>query len=251
METGKPALITQDSQGQGKLVTLPMQLKENRVNETISIQLFPNGNAEGSNQAQYQGSLDISSRQRLMSINPSLYNQVIKNYLQNTNQLGDGSLNFSDPRDLNQAFTTVTNYQLTDVFDTEESSAFVLPLGAGASFGVTPNLLDSWTMTDTRNTAMTLPNATINSTWHYKLPSNIKVTRIPKNVAFSNVLADYKVNYQHNNDEITVNRVLSFKWQQALIPADKYKLMQELNTQIHRDFKRPVVYDLVSKKSTE
>lgn len=251
VENGKPALITQNSQGQGKLVTLPMQLKENRADETISIQILPNGNAEGSNQSQYQGSLDIISRQRLMSINPSLYNQVIKNYLQNTNQIGDGSLSFSDPRDLNKPFTSVTNYRLTDVFDTEESSAFVLPLGSGASFGVTPNLLDTWTMTDSRNTAMTLPNATINSTWHYKLPNNIRVTRVPKDVAFSNELADYKVNYQHKNDEITVNRVLAFKGQEALIPADKYKLMQELNTQIHRDFKRPVVYDLLRKKVTK
>lgn len=248
VETGKPALITHDAQGQGKLVTLPMQSKENHANETISIKLLPNGNAEGSNQAQYQGSLDIISRQRLMSVNPSLYNQVIKSYLQNTNQIGEGSISFSDPRDLNKAFTATTNYRLTDVFDSEESSAFVLPLGAGASFGVTPNLLDSWTMTNTRNNAFTLPNATINSTWHYQLPNNIKVTRIPKNVSFSNELADYKVTYQHQSNEITVNRVLSFKWQKPTIPADKYPLMQELNNQVHRDFKRPVVYDLIRKK---
>lgn len=222
--------------------------KENHANETISIKLLPNGNAEGSNQAQYQGSLDIISRQRLMSVNPSLYNQVIKSYLQNTNQIGEGSISFSDPRDLNKAFTATTNYRLTDVFDSEESSAFVLPLGAGASFGVTPNLLDSWTMTNTRNNAFTLPNATINSTWHYQLPNNIKVTRIPKNVSFSNELADYKVTYQHQSNEITVNRVLSFKWQKPTIPADKYPLMQELNNQVHRDFKRPVVYDLIRKK---
>lgn len=247
VETGKPALITRTSQGQGKLVTLPMQSKENHANETISIKILPNGNAEGSNQAQYQGSLDVISRQRLMSVNPSLYNQVIKSYLQSTNQIGEGSISFSDPRDLTKAFTATTKYRLTDVFDNEESSAFVLPLGAGASFGVTPNLLDTWTMTDARNNAFTLPNATINSTWHYQLPNNIKVTRIPKNVSFSNELADYKVTYQHGNNEITVNRVLSFKWQKPTIPADKYSLMQELNNQVHRDFKRPVVYDLVRK----
>lgn len=245
VETGKPALITRTSQGQGKLVTLPMQFNDNRANETVLIKILPNGNAEGGNQTQYQGSLDVISRQRLMNINPSLYNQVIKAYLQSTNQIGEGSISFSDPMDLTTPFTSTTNYRLTDVFDNEESSAFVLPLGVTASFGVTPNLLDTWTMTDARNSAFTLPNATINSTWHYQLPSNIKVTRIPKNVSFSNELADYKVTYQHQNNEITVNRVLSFKWQKPTIPSDKYPLMQELNNQIHRDFKRPVVYDLL------
>lgn len=245
LEAGKPALLTQDIKGRGKLVSLPLQLQDNKADEVIEIELLPNGDAKGMNQAQYQGSLDIISRQRLMSIQPSLSGQVIKNYLQQTNQIGEGSVSFTNPNDLTQVFKTATSYQLTDVFDNEESSAFILPLGAGASFGVTPNLLDSWTTTYTRNNALTLPNATIKSTWHYKLPSNLKITRIPKDVNFSNELADYEVKYQQEAGAITITRRLAFKWQQPTIPASKYALLQALNNQIHRDFKRPVVYDLV------
>ena len=238
-EMGKPALMTNS----GKIVTIPLTPSSTST-DIANIELQPSGMATGTTKATQTGAFDILSRLYATGIPQGMTAQAAKSFLQSSNQVGTGNIQLTDPYNLSSNFSTETSYTLNRVFDHNHSSRFILPLGITGFSSMSSTMFDNLTAIPSRKEPFVVPNGKFKSTWSYKLPQNMKVTKLPKNASFANEMGSYQSTYSLNGHTLDVSRELSILWNGSYAKPNAFSKFLNLNDAMSNDFNQQVSYDI-------
>lgn len=240
-EIGKPVLLTRT----GKITSIPITPLSTSHSD-IAIQLLENGDAEGFTKSHQTGEYDIISRMTALGIPASMKSRVAKTLLMSEDQQGYGDISFNDPTNLNNSFSVEANFSLKNIFDNKKEGSFELPVGIPSFTGITPSMLKGSTVLEKRTTPFMTPQGNLTSIWTYTIPNTIRITGLPKNVAFKNKIASYKSNYVIDGNQLVVSRFISSNLSAPTSPASSYSDLQAVHNMITKDFSQKVDYKLIS-----
>ncbi|MFB2539106.1 MULTISPECIES: DUF3858 domain-containing protein [unclassified Acinetobacter] len=240
-ELGKIGLLSKD--GESRVVTLPMQQRQQTTQSQIHIKINADGTATGNESSTYQGFPDLAMRFRLADIGQNYKSKVVESVLTSKFQSGSGEYQHSDLQDLSKPLTTTMNYTLTDVFEPDNEGTLKLPNGANM-YGIDAYILSDFDRSKLNNYAFLPLKANLDTEWQYELPENMTIVQMPKNVDFSNHVGHYQAQYQATGNKIVVKRSYENLADTAYLSAEFYPEMQALNKKIKSDFNKMVTYKM-------
>lgn len=240
-EEGKSALITDDGNGQPRLVTLPTSSPDtNRMTIRTDVVFDPEGTARGTSEIDTQGESDWVARTIFESIPSGFEDQVAQQLLSQSGTEGSGRFIYGDIKDLKEPFSYSTTFEIPDYAEFSGAGAIRVPRGLN-SFSSIGNLFE-FQESATRKTPFLLTGRHISEITTIELPAATKISSVPKPVAISSSFGTYASSYVVDGQKITVIRTLDLTLKKPYVAPDEYAELRRMGQAIKHDLASQIVY---------
>jgi transglutaminase-like putative cysteine protease len=204
-ELDKPVLLTQLA----KMGRTPKPLMENNETATgINLQIQKDGRIIGKAHTMYFGSAEIGARYRYEAANTTYGDKLANSQLSKFRQTGEGKISTSYVYDLNKPFTTDTEFTLDAIVNVPGPGAITVPVGlAPGELALIAN--------DRPPEKFTVPytcsTKKVGEAYQILFPNNVRVTRVPPNVAYEKNGIKYEATYHEVKNNVFVVRKLAIQ----------------------------------------
>ena len=236
-ELDKPTLLTKLA----KVGHTPMPRKENnRTITTVAMQIDKDGGIKGSAHTQYFGSAEINARYKYEGANTTLSERMVSNQLAKFRQTGDGSIKTSQVYDLNQAFTTDSEFTLDAVANVPGPGAMTVPVG------LAPGELAS--IANSRPPEKFIfpyscATRSVSEIYQIEFPKNVKVSRVPQNITYKKSGIEYSASYLEKDNQVSVTRVLEVQRPGAVCKPEELQKWKDFYQVFIKDLRSQIFYD--------
>ena len=236
-EIDKPTLLTKLA----KVGHTPQPKKEDsKIITGITMQIEKDGRIKGKTHTMYFGGAEINARYRYEGAETTLSEMLVRSDLAKFRQTGEGKITTSYVYDLNEPFTTNTEFTLDAIANVPGPGAIAVPVGlAPGELALIAN--------DRPPEKFTVPY-TCATKWigeSYKIgfPSNAKVTRIPPNTSYKKGGIEYESTYEESKNVVSVTRVLKVQRPSAVCQPEKLQKWKDFYQVFIKDIRSQIFYD--------
>ena len=218
-----------------------MTYKDNSAEAVTTLTINRNGSADGVTKINETGFVADQLRAQMTFLQPNMQQLLVQRVLERNGFAGEGSLFMDDPSVLSASFGYGGTYRLSD-------DAYIVPgpaaLAVRAPFGGSRSTIASYV--EGANEPHTMNFACYGGQWKeqytIKLPDNIKLLAIPRNVILSAKNLSYQARYQLSGRTVTAQRDLR-DWTPGNVctPADA-EATREFARGIRRDLRAQILY---------
>lgn len=233
----KPTLLT-------KLASLGRTpkptLEDNQSTTAISMEILPSGQIKGKAHTKYFGSADMNARYRYEGAETSLSEGLVKSQLAKFQQTGEGTITTSPVYDLNQAFTSDTEFTIDAASNFPGPGAMTIPVG------LAPGELAT-IATQKPPEKFTVPYVCvtrwIGEIYQIKFPKETKITRIPKDVMYQQNGIQYKAKYVQLDNDLFVSRSLEVQRPAAVCQPEELQHWKDFYKVFIKDMRGQIFYE--------
>ena len=236
-EFDKPTLLTKLA----KIGRTPKPKKEDyRIVTGITLEIEKDGQIKGKTHTMYFGSAEISARYRYEGAETTLSEKMVRSHLSKFRQTGDGKIKTSYVYDLNEPFTTNTEFTLDAIANVPGPGAITLPVGlAPGELAMIAN--------DRPPEKFTVPYTCatkwISEAYQVRFPSNTKVTRIPHNTTYKKGGIEYEATYEEVKNNVFVTRILKVQRPSAVCQPEELQRWKDFYQVFIKDMRGQIFYE--------
>jgi Domain of Unknown Function with PDB structure (DUF3858) len=202
---GKPVLHTNT----GKLETFPVApASANLYDQTSTFTLEGDGSLSGSMKATASGTVRSLIRNSFSDLTSEQQPQVARSLLDQSGEPGSGSLSLAPTFGDSSAPDFAAEWKSPAAVTIDDVTSLKLP--SGISFYLFPRL-KSVVSLEKRTTPQVVGASELHKAVTLKLPENLKVLRLPKDVQGEGKAFAYKVTYRQEGTQIVADQRLTFK----------------------------------------
>lgn len=240
-EGGKRALVVDLGNGKPGFRTLPLpRPATDWVESHGDFVVAEDGTITGTLKNQSRGVLEGSERQAMKSIPKDELPRLAERMLGGA---GTQTIEMGDPLDFAKPFAYGSTLQLPTYLKVPGPGAITMPSGLARFNTAIPQFIQL-TSLQSRESPFGCPTpgkSTDVST--IKLPKNLKVTAIPKDVSVRNKFGSYEAKYAQDGDTISRTRTLVLEYPGAVCSVEDYAQLRAMSQQIAQDLRSPVTYE--------
>jgi transglutaminase-like putative cysteine protease len=237
-EVGKTALVTAGLDKGAGLETLP--LAPATAEAVTKIEIAEDGSARGETTIKATGPLEFAARASMARIPPGQQDQVATRVLASTGQMGQGSLNGGDPRNLAEPFTIEATFSLQNVMNVPGPGAMSIPLGVPSPVTLTALARDV-AMPERRQPIACAPYDKTETTT-VAFPDGTEPKQVPAAVKVENRLGSFEAEYSRDGRSVTVKRRLVLRPPRPLCGPEEYQDIRALGEAVGRDLRAQILY---------
>jgi transglutaminase-like putative cysteine protease len=213
---------------------------DNTLHTTVTMRLLSDGSVDGRSAIAVRGPSEVQYRGAIARIQPGTASQFVSATLSRYGQSGSGTLQHSNPHDLNQAFSISSQFHL--------AGAVTLP-GPGATAIPTGFILGSLAESEGRVIgleSLSVPFVCRSSTrteeYSLEFPAEVRITALPKDVQLSNAAGSYRATYALRGNVATVTRELVFSRDKGVCDPEEFVQVRDIYLTISKDLRARVSY---------
>jgi transglutaminase-like putative cysteine protease len=214
---------------------------DNRMTTATQLTINPDGSANGLTKIQETGFVADELRAQMTFLQPNMEDLLVQRVLERTGFAGAGTLFMDDPSALTLGFGYGAKYQLSN-------DAYIVPGPAALSvrppFGGSRSTIGGYV--EGANEPHTMNFECYGGEWkeryEIRMPDNVKILAIPRNVTLSGKDLHYQAEYQLNGHTVTAERDLQDRTPgNVCTPADA-AATRDFARGIRRDLRSQVLY---------
>jgi hypothetical protein len=236
-EVDKPTLLTK----LGTVGRTPKAKKEdNQMVTGITMTIEKDGQIKGKAHTKYFGASEISARYKYEGVETSYAEKFVKNQLAKFRQTGQGKISTSDVYDLDQPFTSDSEFTLDAIANVPGPGAITVPVGlAPGELAIIANDRppEKFTLPYTCATRM------VGEAYQIQFPSNTKVTRIPPDVIYEKAGIKYESTYTERNNSLLVTRKLAIQRAGAVCQPAELQNWRDFYQVFIKDMRGQIFYE--------
>jgi transglutaminase-like putative cysteine protease len=237
-DADKPVLLV-DGYRDG-VRTPPVGSGANRQVATSEVTVKPDGSVAGAIQVSSSGIFATSGRDRLRHMTDQQRDEFLERLYRRDNRTGFGRLESEDPKPMRDTFSYKVNFETEQFAQVPGPGAFrISPLYATEA-PIAMFLEGAEEEEEADETACL--GGTVVEEYVYKLPKDLKVLAVPKDVSLSGGPTTYRATYSLKGSTLTVRRELVDKTDRNVCPIAMQHELAKLARQISTDLKAQVVY---------
>jgi len=236
-EVDKPTLLTK----LGKVGRTPKAKKEdNQIVTGITMTIEKDGQIKGKAHTKYFGASEISARYKYEGVETNYAEKFVKNQLAKFRQTGQGKISTSYVYDLDQPFTSDSEFTLDAIANVPGPGAITVPVGlAPGELAMIANDRppEKFTLPYTCSTRM------VGEAYQIQFPANTKVTRIPPDVSYEKVGIKYESTYTERNNSLLVTRKLAIQRAGAVCQPEELQNWRDFYQVFIKDMRGQIFYE--------
>jgi transglutaminase-like putative cysteine protease len=236
-ELDKPVLLTKLA----KVGRTPKPLKENnRIVTGISMEILKDGQIKGKAHTKYLGGAQINARYKYEGVETSLSDKMVKTQLSKFRQTGEGQIKTSYVYDLNEPFTTDSEFTLDAIANVPGPGAMTIPVGLAPGELAT---IASERPPEKFTRPYVCATKWINEVYQINFPSNTKVARIPADVTYQKGGIEYRAVYQQEKNAVFAIRSLEVQRPGAVCKPEELQKWREFYQVFIKDMRSQIFYE--------
>ncbi len=247
-DLGTPVLLTREA----KLARTPSN-DDGRYLSSLSVDVVFDqaGNMRGQTERKLGEVDEIDLRGYFSQINEQNRARAEESIMASSGIDGRGYIEMhGDPLDIKKPFSYTYRFQAEDYVDFGVAGGMTVPNPPGGASFRTFYLMASAPINET---PFHCKAQLYDETYRLQLPANVPIIAVPKNCQFRNAAGDYRVAWQRDGQQVSVNHRLEVKairGKDALCEAQDYPAFRELFQQVRRGFRGQVVYGEFTRDAT-
>lgn len=221
--------------------TPPSSYKDNRMVTATALTINRDGSADGVTKVEETGFVANELRAQMTFLQPNMEELLVRRVLERNGFAGTGTLFMDDPAVLSASFAYGGRYALSD-------DAYIIPgpaaLAVRPPFGGSRSTIGSYV--EGANEPHTMNFQCYGGAWQeqytIKLPDNVKILAVPRDVVLSGKDLSYHAQYQLKGHTVTAERDLEDRTPgNVCTPADA-AAERDFARGIRRDLRAQVLY---------
>jgi len=233
----KPVVIT----ATGALSRTPMtHPSKDRTEARIQMRLTRNGSIEGKSQAKMFGVFEVASRNSQFNYQNKEQANVVNGLLSRFQETGWGEIEKTEPTNYDKSWQVNATFELDPVVNVPGPSALAIPVGLAP--GRMKYLADLVLPKERR--FPTYCASTQHEEWiELAFPKDMKVSRVPKGVAFANGPLKYQSTYELKGQVLKIKRTYVSDRKQSICGAEDDKWFSDFTQVLRRDLRQQVFFE--------
>lgn len=236
-DLAKPVVLT--STGEIRYTPSSSHLKDYSESKSV-MKLLQDGRIQGFSKITSRGLYEVESRMTRFYENGRDQERLVSKYLARFMESGKGEIAKQNALDLDSSWMDEAFFELNAVVNIPGPSALSLPVG------VAPGYLKSMTKTSSlknrRFPAYCFSNKHVEEV-ELELPTEVQITRIPKDVNFDNGMYRYTAKYTLEGKTLRSHRTYQAKHNSHICASNEDELWSELHEVLARDMRSQVFID--------
>lgn len=233
----KPVVLT----ATGALSRTPMtHPSKDHTEARIQMRLTRDGSIEGKSQAKMFGVFEVASRGSQFNYQNKDPATVVNNLLSRFQETGWGEIEKTEPTHYDKAWQVNSTFELDPVVNVPGPSAMAIPVGLAP--GRMKYLADVVLPKERR--FPTFCSSTQHEEWiELAFPKDMKITRVPKDVAFANGPLKYQSTYELKGQVLKIKRTYVSDRKQSICGAEDDKWFSNFTQVLRRDLRQQVFFE--------
>ena len=233
----KPVVLTST----GALSRTPMtHPSKDHTEARIQMRLTRDGSIEGKSQAKMFGVFEVASRGSQFNYQNKDPATVVNNLLSRFQETGWGEIEKTEPTHYDKAWQVNSTFELDPVVNVPGPSAMAIPVGLAP--GRMKYLADVVLPKERR--FPTFCSSTQHEEWiELAFPKDMKITRVPKDVAFANGPLKYQSTYELKGQVLKIKRTYVSDRKQSICGAEDDKWFSDFTQVLRRDLRQQVFFE--------
>lgn len=241
-ERGKQGLHLGDLRATPRLQSLPSDGSEPyRASATVTMALDVDGNIKGVTHVVDKGAAEMDDRAFFANLQPEKEGVIASKLLAAGGEVGTGTFNRQDPRDLQSPFNFSATFTLPHFVNFPGPGAFVVPSGLVGLHdirGIGPTM----TLTERHHALAGCFDYSKHQEITLNLPKGLQVLAVPKDAKAMTEIGAYSSRYRLHGSELRVTRDLNFTPHTVTCSPDQYQQMRALWRDVDKDLRAQVLY---------
>ena len=236
-DLGKPVVLT----ATGAISSTPhTHPSKDRTEARVQMKLTADGSIEGKSQAKMFGVFEVFSRGAQFSSQNRNQDDVVNRQLARFQETGRGQIEKTEPTQFDKPWVINTSFTLDPVVNVPGPSAMAIPVGLAP--GRIKNFADVVLPKERR--FPTYCGSTQHEEWiELSFPKTMKVTRIPKGMAFTKGSLNYQSSYELSGQVLKIKRNYSSTRQETICGAEADKAFNDFTQVLRRDLRQQVFFN--------
>jgi hypothetical protein len=234
----KPTLLTASA----RIGRTPKPSVENNfIVSGVTLDISKSGEVLGKANTKYFGSADLAARYKYEGAEASpIAEKMVRNHFAKFRQTGEGQIKSTYVYDLDTPFELNTEFTMDALANVPGPGAMSIPvgLGPGELAGIAnerpPEQFNYPYVCSTRK---------VSEAYQIRFPSNVKVTRIPKNVLYEKNEFKYEALYNLTENHVTVVRLLTIKRPNAVCQPQELQKFKDFYQIFIKDMRAQIFYE--------
>jgi hypothetical protein len=213
---------------------------KDRTEARIQMRLTRNGSIEGKSQAKMFGVFEVASRNSQFNYQNKDQANVVNGLLSRFQETGWGEIEKTDPTNYDKSWQVNATFELDPVVNVPGPSALAIPVGLAP--GRMKYLADLVLPKERR--FPTYCASTQHEEWiELAFPKDMKVSRVPKGVAFANGPLKYQSTYELKGQVLKIKRTYVSDRKQSICGAEDDKWFSDFTQVLRRDLRQQVFFE--------
>jgi transglutaminase-like putative cysteine protease len=232
----KPTVLT----ALGRLGHTPsMKADLNVVRTSIEMKIQSDGTIEGRSEATMSGISESGSRANRFYAQRTPEEQVVKKLLNRFNETGSGSLDYPDPKLLDQPFWVKSSFKLDPVTNFPGPGALMTPVGL-APGGIAT--LGTVKPVEKRDWNYPCISRLLDDSYKIEFPDAAVLGELPKGVTYGDAEIHYQSSYQKSGHSVVVHRTLEVQHASDVCSPQDNESWKAFHSVLQRDLRSQVFY---------
>jgi transglutaminase-like putative cysteine protease len=213
----------------------------NHVDVQTVLTMQSDGHFTGRTRMSKRGWFEPSSREVQFENKAEPMERVINEVLAVANETGVGTIKTPDPEDLGVPWEVLSEYILDPISNVPGPGAFALPVGVAPGELLRRALIKP--TTQKRRSGYRCFPETLRERYTIRFPNNIRITRIPAAVLFSEGQLRYRAQYRLRQGVLSVDRRFENRSGTIHCKAEDYEIWRRFHKVLQRDLRGQVFYE--------
>ncbi|MGC3980410.1 MAG: DUF3857 domain-containing transglutaminase family protein [Steroidobacteraceae bacterium] len=239
--TGKTVLVPSGGDGKSALMKTPLLGNQtDKISVKTTATIATDGTVTGKNSVTATGAYDLAHRVILDALPKPQLPQIANTLLARSGQNGTADFQFEDAHDLTQWFSYESDFNLPGRITLPGPGAFNDNLGIGTPIGIAS--LVAGAALPNRALAFACSGGAREEVTVLTLPSNLKISTLPKATKFDSRIGSYESSYIQAENLITVKRKLELLFTNPTCNSDDYTEIKKLAATVLQDLRAQYLY---------
>ena len=235
--SGKTSIIAKT----GELKKTPsLTTSSNTSLVTSSFVVQVDGNISGTSTYSSRGNFAVDSRGHQNILSRKSMERRARDYLESVNESGIGEIDSGEFFDPSKPLVVKSNFKLDEQSNIPGFGALKMPNGIAPAHLAT--FIKTYALTK-RKYSFICSSRSIKESYEIVFPDNVKLTRIPENVAYKTDNVHYSGSYVRNGNSVKVSRFLRLSFPTEVCGADQNEEIQSLVKLMKRDLREQFFYE--------
>lgn len=221
--------------------TPKMQADQHITKSKLRLVMREDGSVMGHSTTNFVGAPEFEARGRHFDREGRSPERTVRRLLSRFNELGSGVIEDSDPTDIAKPFELRSRFELDPPVNIPGPSALTVPVGLSA--GVISAMAYA-KPTESPNFPWVCSSETFEEDIELQFPATIRVTRIPKNTVYQDLVISYQATYALNETPtgqlLKVTRRLSTQYAGGTCGGLEGKAWRDFHKVLHRDIRSQI-----------
>ena len=234
---GKTSIIAKT----GELKKTPsLTTSSNTSLVTSSFVVQVDGNISGTSTYSSRGNFAVDSRGHQNILSRKSMERRARDYLESVNESGIGEIDSGEFFDPSKPLVVKSNFKLDEQSNIPGFGALKMPNGIAP--GHLASFIKTYALTK-RKYPFICSSRSIKESYEIVFPDNVKLTRIPENVAYKTDNVHYSGNYVRIGNSVKVSRVLRVSFPSEVCGAEQNEEIQSSVKLMKRDLREQFFYE--------